>query len=175
MLRTSLYDWTCKSPTPIKSESGWNFKLRLDPLSSEEKVPIPRSVPTDMKGYWVIKLSVPSWAVKTWCRALVLPIETLTILLIVVSLDVVNPHIVPVDPILTNLDSNLPEFSDPSDWASNLNLYVPIPDAVVPKPTILDLTKTWFDLSFSYFKDKTPESISDVNVPIEFPVLLSNE
>ena len=42
------------------------------------------------------------------------------------------------------LDSNLTVFSVPSSCRSTLNLYVPIPAAVVPIPIILDLTKTSF-------------------------------
>ena len=42
------------------------------------------------------------------------------------------------------LDSNLTVFSVPSSCPSTLNLYVPIPAAVVPIPIILDLTKTSF-------------------------------
>ncbi len=66
-----------------------------------------------------------------------------------------------------NLDSNLVVFSVPSSCPNNLNLYVPIPAAVVPIPIILDLTKTSFGWSFSKFNDKIFELISDVNVPIK--------
>ena len=44
---------------------------------------------------------------------------------------------------------------------------MPIPAAVVPNPTILDLTKISLEVLFSYFKYKIPESIFDVKVPIK--------
>ena len=133
----------------MNDASGWNFKFKFDPLYSDENVPIPESVPIDINGYCVMKISSPSCAIKTWCRALVFPIETLTILLTVVSLEVVNPAITAVEAILTKLDSNLAEFSDPFGCACDLNLNVPIPIDVVPKPTIFELSKTWLGLSFS--------------------------
>ena len=34
----------------------------------------------ERNGYWVIYESVSSWTTKTWCRALVEPLETLTTL-----------------------------------------------------------------------------------------------
>ena len=45
-----------------------------------------------------------------------------------------------------------------------------IPDAVVPIPIILDLTKTSFGWSFSNWRDKTPESMLDIKVPIKLEV-----
>ena len=42
------------------------------------------------------------------------------------------------------LDSNLTVLSVPSNCPDNLNLYVPIPAAVVPIPMTLDLTRTSF-------------------------------
>ena len=80
-----------------------------------------------------------------------------------------------VDAILTKLDSNLPEFSSPDVCELFLNLWVPTPTAVVPKPTTFDLTRTWFDLSFSKFKDKILEFKFVVKVPIELVVFVSNE
>ena len=128
-----------------------------------------------MNGYCVMKVLLLSWVIKIWCKALVSPIDTLTTLLTVVSFEVVNPAITPVEAILTKLDSNLAEFSEPSGWSCSLNLNVPIPDVVLPKPTIFDLTKIESDLSFSKFKDKILEFRFEVNVPIEELVFVSKE
>ena len=81
-----------------------------------------------------------------------------------------NVAIVDADETLEKLDSNRVVLSVPSNWPGNANLCVPIPDAVVPIPIILDLTKISFDSSFSKFNDNIPESILDVNVPIKFEV-----
>ena len=75
-----------------------------------------------MNGYCVINVFSPSWPMRIWCRALVFPIDTLTILLIEVSFAVVNPAMTAVDAILTKLDSNLPEFSSPDACELFLNL-----------------------------------------------------
>ena len=128
-----------------------------------------------MNGYCVTKVSSLSWVIKIWCKALVSPIDTLTILLTVESFTVVNPAITPVDAILTKLDSNLAEFSEPSGWSCSLNLNVPIPDDVLPKPTIFDLTKIELVLSFSKSKDKIFELRFEVNVPIDKSVFVSKE
>ena len=128
-----------------------------------------------MNGYCVTKVSSLSWVIKIWCKALVSPIDTLTILLTVESFAVVNPAITPVEAILTKLDSNLAEFSEPSGWSCSLNLNVPIPDDVLPKPTIFDLTKIELVLSFSKSKDKIFELRFEVNVPIDKSVFVSKE
>ena len=159
----------------MNEESGWNFKLRFNPSYSDENVPIPESAPIDTNGYCVMKVLLLSWVIKIWCKALVSPIDTLTILLTVVSFEVVNPAITPVEAILTKLDSNLAEFSEPSGWSCSLNLNVPIPDVVLPKPTIFDLTKIELGLSFSKSKDKILELRFEVNVPIEELVFVSKE
>ncbi len=106
----------------------------------------------------VIWTSVPSHIVNIWWIALVSPIETLILLLnevILVELIplgespayapgvVLSKAVPPVEtPILRNEDSNLKDFSVPGAWPESLNLCVPTPTAVVPNPTILDLTLT---------------------------------
>ena len=56
-----------------------------------------------------------------------------------------NVPIVDAVDTLENLDSKIDVLSLPSICPLNLNLYVPIPAAVVPIPMTLDLTKTSFD------------------------------
>ena len=56
-----------------------------------------------------------------------------------------NVAIVDAADTLENLDSKIEVLSVPSSCPINLNLYVPIPAAVVPIPITLDLTKTSFD------------------------------
>jgi len=46
---------------------------------------------------------------------------------------------VPVDAILTKLVCNLAELTEVSGCPDDLNICVPIPEAVVPNPTILVL------------------------------------
>ena len=131
-------------------------------------------LPIDKNGYWVIWLSFELCATKTWWRELVEPLETLTIPFRVEIWPSKNVAMVDADETLEKFDSNLVVLSVPSNWPGNANLYVPIPDAVVPIPITLDLTNTSLDWSFSKFKDNTPEFISDVNVPIKFEVTSSS-
>ena len=127
-------------------------------------------LPIDKKGYWVVCESVESCATKTWCTALVEPLDTLTKLFNAdVSISVKDAIVDDVE-TFEKLDSNLTVFSVPSSCPSTLNLYVPIPAAVVPIPIILDLTKTSFAWSFSNSKDKILELILDINVPIKLDV-----
>ena len=81
---------------------------------------------------------------------------------------------VDADETLEKFDSNRVVLSVPSNWPGNANLNVPIPDAVVPIPIILDLTNTSLDWSFSKFKDNTPEFISGINVPMKLEVTSSS-
>ena len=143
------------------------MRFRSLPTSVDENVPIPDVLPIDKNGYWTVCESVESWATKTWWRALVEPLDTLTNPFKVEISFSKNVAIVDAVETFENLDSNLVVFSVPSSWPSNLNLYVPIPAAVVPIPIILVLTKTSFGWSFSKFNDKIFELISDVNVPMK--------
>ena len=67
------------------------------------------------------------------------------------------------------LDSYLALLSVPAVWPALLKWCVPIPAAVVPNPTILDLTLTSFEESLEWLNDKILELISEVNVPIKLP------
>ena len=127
-------------------------------------------LPIDKNGYWTECESVESCATNTWWRALVDPLETLTNPLSVEILFSKNVAIVDAVDTFEKFDSNLTVFSVPSNWPKFLNLYVPIPDAVVPIPIILDLTKTSFGWSFSNFNDRIFELISEVNVPIKLDI-----
>ena len=76
---------------------------------------------------------------------------------------------------LANLDSNLTVFSVSSDWPCDLNLYVPIPAAVVPIPIIDVLTSISFDSSFSNFILNAPVDIPAVKLPIKLEVNACSE
>ena len=57
------------------------MKFKLFPFKEEENVPIPDVLPIDKKGYCVVNVSDSSCTTITWCKALVEPLDTLTILL----------------------------------------------------------------------------------------------
>ena len=71
--------------------------------------------------------------------AIVEPYATFTILFIVLNLFESTPTIVEVLETLLKLDCKLTDLSFPAISAESLNLNVPIPTAVVPNPTVLDL------------------------------------
>ena len=127
-------------------------------------------LPIDKNGYCTVWASVESWATNTWCSELVDPLETLTKPFNDEIWFSVNDAIVDDVDTLEKLDSNTLVLSVPSSWPGNLNLWVPIPDAVVPIPITLDLTKTSFNWSFSKFNDKTLDSILEINVPMKLDV-----
>ena len=77
-----LKTWTCTLfVPPVNSGSGWKLKFKLFPFKEEENVPIPDVLPIDKKGYCVVNVSDSSCTTITWCKALVEPLDTLTILL----------------------------------------------------------------------------------------------
>ena len=103
------------------------------------------------------------------------PTATLTILFIVLNLFESTPTRVEVLLTLLNEDCKLTVLSFPADWAVSLNLNVPIPAVVVPKPTTLDLNVAVLIPVFSKSIDKTPELKLDVNVPMKLFEKLSND
>ena len=159
---------------PVYSGSGWKLKFKSLPLIVDENVPIPDVLPIDKKGYCVICASVSLFTTNTWCRALVEPLETLTMLL---KLDISSCRkddtVVAAD-TLAKFDSNLKVLSEPSIWPTDLNLYVLIPAVVVPIPMTDDLTKISFGSSFSNESENTPVDIPDIKVPIKFEVNASS-
>ena len=65
------------------------------------------------------------------------------------------------------MDWSLADCSVPSGCPDALNLYVPNPTAVVPNPTILDLTSIGLDSVFSKDSERIPELIFALKVPIK--------
>ena len=135
---------------------------------SDVKVPIPDVLPIDRYGNCVICVDVSSWVTTTLWRELVSPADTLTKLLIVLTVSEENPTIVEAELTLLKSASKMSDLSDPATWSASLNLWVPIPAAVVPNPTVLDLTRTELLVSFSKFRESTPEFKLEVIVPIKF-------
>ena len=132
-----------------------NFKNVFPPEDVVINVPIPDVVPIETNGYCSKCESSPSNISNVWWIALVPPNDTLIILLTPVIIDVSIPtpwpYVIPELElvILKNLDSYFKLLSVPAVWPEVLKWYVPIPIAVVPNPTILDLTSTWFTDVFS--------------------------
>ena len=79
---------------------------------------------------------------RNWCNAELLPYPTLAIALTVDTSDFPTLKTVPVEAILTKFVCNLAELTEASGWPDDLNVWVPIPEAVVPNPTIFVLTVT---------------------------------
>ena len=98
------------------------MRFKSLPTKVDENVPIPEVLPIDMNGYWTLCESVESWATKTWCKALVEPLETLTNPFKVEISFSKNVAIVDATDTFEKLDSNLVVFSVPSSWPVNLNL-----------------------------------------------------
>ena len=98
------------------------MRFRSLPTSVDENVPIPDVLPIDKNGYWTVWESVESWATKTWWRALVDPLETLTNPLSVEILFSKNVAIVDDVDTFEKFDSNLTVFSVSSNWPEFLNL-----------------------------------------------------
>ena len=146
------------------------MKFKLLPFNEDENVPIPDVLPIDKNGYWVVNVSVSSCTTKTWCNALVEPLDTLTILLKLDTSSYKNEDTVVATDTFAKFDSNLTVLSEPSICPEDLNLYVLIPAAVVPIPMIDDLTDISFNSSFSKLTENISVDIPDVKSPIKFEV-----
>ena len=113
--------WTLFVP-PVYNGSGWKLRFKSLPTIVDEKVPIPDVLPIDKNGYWVIWESVESWATRTWWRALVEPLDTLTKPFKDDIWFSVNDAIVDDVETFEKFDSNLTVLSVPSSWPGNWNL-----------------------------------------------------
>ena len=112
-------------------------------------------------------VEVPSCNAMTWCTAWVVPLDTLTILLIALYLFESTPTIVDKALTLLKLDFKLTDLSDPANWVVSLNLYVPVPTDVVPNPTALARTSTVLIPVLEYSNDNIFDWRLDLKVPIK--------
>ena len=84
-----------------------------------------------------------------WCNAELFPYPSFAIDFIVVTSDLRTLKTLPVDAMLTKFVCSLAELTEVSGCPNALNIWVPIPDAVVPNPTIFVLIVTSFGSVFS--------------------------
>ena len=111
---------------------------------------------------------MPLCVANTSCIAIVAPYATFTILLMVLNLFESTPTIVEVLETLLKFDCKFTDLSFPAISAGSLNLNVPMPTEVNPKPIVLDLRVAVLIPVFSKSIDNTPPVRFEVNVPIKF-------